>query len=113
MWKMMLPMIQDCLWVGRGLTYDSEKAYAAETLKSDIETRHIYFIEGHIYHNRSLWFLMNMVLEGFLAGLLFMLSGMVHYVRKISSIPDKKWWKNAYAVMYSYFIGNGIFFYTI
>ncbi|MEI6564441.1 MAG: O-antigen ligase family protein [bacterium] len=113
LWKPLLEMVPDYLWMGRGMAFSINDANAASALVSDRETKHIFFTVVHLYHNGPLWFLLDLGLAGLVAGLFFMVGGIMHYGRQLHRIPDGSLWKTAYVVFYSFFVGYCLFFFTV
>ena len=113
LWRQLLPMVPDYLWIGRGLAFNTTAANSAIALASDQGTRHVYFAAVHLYHNGPLWFVLDLGLPGFAAGLVFMVGGIVHYGRTLRRIPPDARWQTAYVVFYSLFTGYCIFFLSV
>lgn len=113
LWRQLLPMLPDYLWIGRGLAYVTTEANAAAVLASDRATQYVYFAAIHNYHNGPLWLVLDLGLAGFVAGLVFMLGGIVRYGRALRRIPPGEQWQTAYVVFYSLFTGYCIFFFAV
>ena len=113
LWRQLIPMIPDYLWIGRGLAFSQIEAQSASVLASDVGTQHLYFTAVHLYHNGPLLLVLDLGLFGFALGLGFMLSGIVHYGRLSRRILGGSGWNTAYIVFYSFFVGDCIFFLTV
>ena len=113
LWKQLVQMIPDYLWMGRGMAFSVSDYNAASVLASDRNTMYSVFVAVHLYHNGPLWFLIDLGLAGFIAGAGFMVGGIVHYGRKIKTITEGSWWKSLYIVFYSFFVGYCVFFFVV
>jgi hypothetical protein len=113
MWKQLIPMIPDYLWVGRGLAFSVSDLNATANLASDRATMHLSFIAVHLYHNGPLWFLIDLGIFGLISGVIFMGGGVVHYGRKMRDLTEGSRWKSIYVVFYSFFTGYCIFFFAV
>lgn len=113
LWRQLLLMVPDYLWIGRGMAYNALDANAAAALASDRSMQYVFFSVLHLYHNGPLWLILDLGLAGLAAGLLFMLGGIVHYGRQVRRISSGSRRKNAYVVFYSFFVGYCIFFVTV
>ena len=113
LWKQLLPMVPDYLLVGRGMAFSTSDANATVALASDRTTRHVYFAAIHLYHSGPFWLILDLGVAGLLAGLWFMLGGIVHYGRSLFRISQGARWQTAYIVFYSLFTGYCIFFFAV
>ena len=113
LWRQLLLMVPDYLWIGRGLAYSAGDANAASMLASDRSTQYVFFNIVHLYHNGPLWLILDLGLAGLALGLLFMLGGAVHYGRYIHRIPAGSRWRMIYVVFYSFFVGSCLFFLSV
>ena len=113
LWRQLIPMIPDYLWIGRGLAFSQFEAMSASMLASDAGTQHIYFIAVHLYHNGPLLLILDLGLAGFIAGLVFMLSGIRHYGRQLRCIPKGSRWNSTYVVFFCFFVGQCLFFLAV
>jgi hypothetical protein len=113
LWRQLLSMVPDYLWMGRGMAFSAADANAASGLASDRGTQHIFFAVVHLYHSGPLWFLLDLGVAGFVAGLVFMAGGIVHYGRQIEKLTPGSLWRNVYNVFYSFFVGYCVFFYSV
>jgi hypothetical protein len=112
MWRLMLPMIPNYLLIGRGLGFNLAEAYAAYSLISDLD-RYQFFIATHNYHNGPLWLLLDLGVVGFISASVFMFGGIRYYRKALKVIPDGTKRKSAYVVIYCFFVGNVIYFFTV
>lgn len=113
LWRQLLPMVPDYLWVGRGMAFNAGEANAAAVLASDRATQYMYFAAIHNYHNGPLWLVLDLGVAGFVAGVIFMLGGVVRYGRALRRIAPGEHWQTAYVVFYSLFTGYCIFFFAV
>jgi len=113
LWKRLIPMIPDYLLLGRGMAFSVREFNDASGLISDRSTLHLVFIAVHLYHNGPLWFLIDLGMAGFIAGVVFMVGGIVHYGRKIKTLTEGSWWKSIFIVFYSFFVGYCVFFFAV
>jgi hypothetical protein len=112
MWKIMIPIIPQYFWLGRGLSFDLMDAYHAFTLPSDVDRYH-FFIATHNYHSGPLWFLVDLGIFGLLAGVAFMFGGILHYKRIFKEMPEGSRWRSMYVVFFCFFAAYSIFFFTV
>ena len=110
LWRQLLLMVPDYLWIGRGLAFSQIDTQSASTLASDFGTQYVFLSAVHLYHNGPLWLILDLGLAGFVSGLIFMMGGIAHYGRHLRSIPDGSRWSRAYIVFYSFFVGECVFF---
>ena len=113
LWRQLLAMVPDYLWVGRGMAFNASEANAAAVLASDRGTQYIYFAAVHNYHNGPLWLVLDLGVAGFAAGVIFMLGGIVRYGRALRRIAPGEHWQTSYVVFYSLFTGYCIFFFAV
>jgi len=113
LWRQLLPMVPDYLWIGRGLAFNQNDAQLASVLASDAGTQHIFLTAVHLYHNGPLWLILDLGLAGFLFGLVFMMSGIVYYGKQLRRIQTGSKWSRAYVVFYSFFVGECIFYLSV
>ena len=112
MWRMMLPMIPEYFLLGRGLAFNIWQAYDVSLMATDVGRLQL-FIETHNYHSGPLFLLVDLGVFGFLAATTFMVGGIVRYGRALRNIPPGGRWFTMYGVIYVYFSGSVIFFYTV
>lgn len=113
LWHHLVGMIPDYLWVGRGMAFSVADANSTFALASDQNTRYVYFTAVHLYHSGPLWFLLDLGVAGFIAGISFMLGGIVYYGRQVNRFVTGSLWRSVYGVFYSFFVGYCIFFYSV
>ncbi len=112
LWRQLLPMVPDYLWVGRGIAFSASDANAAAALASDKSTQHVFLTAVHAYHNGPLWLILDLGLAGLTAGLVFMIGAIIHYGRILRVLSREGWLNATYVVFYSFFIGLCVFFVT-
>ncbi|MEI6973053.1 MAG: O-antigen ligase family protein, partial [bacterium] len=64
LWRQLLLMVPDYLWIGRGLAYSAGDANAASMLASDRSMQYVFFTVVHLYHNGPLWLILDLGLAG-------------------------------------------------
>jgi hypothetical protein len=113
LWRQLLSMVPDYLWVGRGLAYSASAANAAAALPSERWTQYAYFIALHLYHSGPLWLILDLGLAGFVMGVLFMAGAVIRYGRRLREFRAGTRWKTSYEVLYSFFVAYCIFFFSV
>ena len=112
MWRELMTMIPDYLLVGRGMGFNLSQAYIAYTSASDVDS-YQFFIALHNYHNGPIWLILDLGLWGALAGIGFVIGGIIRYGRVLKTIPEGTRWKTACAVFYSFFVASIISFFAV
>ncbi len=112
LWRLLLPMIPDYFFLGRGLAFNIWQAYDVSLLASDIQRLQL-FVETHNYHSGPLFLLVDFGIFGLLSAIVFMVGGIVRYGRALRAIPPSGYWFTAYGVMYVYFTASVIFFFAV
>lgn len=113
LWRQLLSLVPDYLWIGRGLAFSASDAYSAAALVSDRNTQYVYFSAVHLYHNGPLWFIIDLGVAGLTAGVVFMISGMIHYGRMIHRVLGTGSWEPVYVVFYALFVSYCLFFFLV
>jgi hypothetical protein len=112
MWRMMLPMIPQYWFIGRGLAFELIEAYQVYIMASDIQ-RQLFFIATHAYHNGPLFLLIDLGIGGLVVGSSFMISGIVYFGKRLRKIPPNTRYEHLYVVLFCYYTASVAFFFAV